>query len=155
MKKTVYIGADHAGFPLKEQLATYVRSLGYKVVDKGAAELDLKDDYPDFGYAVASAVSAGKGIGILTCGSAQGVCMVANKLRGVRAAAVFSIDEARLVREHNDANVLCLSGWNTDPRKAKGIVKVFLETAASKEARHRRRVLKISKIEGKTMRAKK
>lgn len=154
-KKTVFIGADHAGFPLKEELVPYLEKLGYKVVDKGAAKLDLKDDYPDFGGAVAREVSLGKGVGILVCGSAQGVSIVANKYPRVRAVAVMSAEEAKLTREHNDANALCLSGWNTPLPQAKAIVKSFLGTSASKEPRHRRRVRKIGEIEKKTMKVKK
>lgn len=150
-KKTIFVGADHAGFPLKEALKPELAKLGYKVEDKGATRLELTDDYPDFGAAVAREVSDGKGIGLLACGSAQGVSIVANKFPGVRAVAVMSPEDAKLTREHNDANVLCLSGWNTPPAKAKAIAKVFLGTAASKEARHRRRVGKIAAIERKTM----
>jgi ribose 5-phosphate isomerase B len=150
--KQVFIGADHAGFSLKQALKPYLARLGYRVVDKGAMELEPKDDYPDFGYAVARAVANGRGAGILVCGSAQGVCMVANKVRGVRAAAVCLERDARLAREHNDANVLCLSGWNLPPAKARKIANIFLTTPFSKEARHARRLKKIAKIERLTMR---
>jgi ribose 5-phosphate isomerase B len=145
--KTIFIGADHAGFKLKQELKRFLDQHGYKVVDKGAAELDPQDDYPKFAHAVAKEVSAGKGMGILACGSAEGICVAANKVKGVRAVPVWTLRNARLSREHNDANVLCLSGWELSPSRAKKIVKLWLDTKFSGAERHVRRLKQIERIE--------
>ncbi|MEM4242394.1 MAG: RpiB/LacA/LacB family sugar-phosphate isomerase [Candidatus Woesearchaeota archaeon] len=144
---TVYIGADHAGFKLKQELKKFLDQQGYKVMDVGAFELDPADDYPVYAYKVAKEVSKGKGLGILVCGSAEGVCIAANKVKGVRAVAVWTLRNARLSREHNDANVLCLSGWELSLNHAKKIVKLWLSTGFSGEERHKRRLEQIKRIE--------
>ena len=151
-KLTVSIGADHAGFVMKKRLAAYLKTLRVSVVDRGAKKLLPKDDYPDYAYRVAKDVATRHARGILVCGSAQGVCMVANKVRGVRAATLGTVHDARLTREHNDANVLCLSGWGLPLDQAKAIVRAFLETPYSGETRHERRLRKLAIIERKTMR---
>jgi ribose 5-phosphate isomerase B len=145
----IYLGSDHGGFKLKESIKKYVKKLGHQVVDKGNKRLVKTDDYPDYGYKAAKAVAASKGKakGILFCGSAEGICIVANKVKGVRAVAVWDLTNARLSREHNDANVICLSGWKLKTEKAKKIVKKWLETSFTFETRHVRRLKKISKIE--------
>ncbi len=150
MKKAFIIGADHAGFKLKNQLAEALAKLGYSVWDLGAEKLDPKDDYPDFAFAVGEAVAAGRGVGLLVCGSGQGVAIAANKIPGVRAVAVSSEKEVKLAREHNDANVLCLSGWGMSAAKALKIAQTFAETSFSGAARHRRRLKKISAAEAET-----
>jgi len=148
-QKTIYLGADHAGFKLKEEMKKYLKREGYAVVDKGNTKLDPKDDYPDYGYRAAKAVSLSKGksLGILFCGSAQGICIVANKVKGIRAVAVVNERDAKLTREHNDANVLCLSGWNMPRKKAEKIIKAWLNAEFTGEERHVRRIKKISAIE--------
>ncbi len=145
--KTVYIGADHAGYKLKQELKKFLDQQGYKISDQGAFELNPKDDYPIYAYKVAKAVSQGKGMGILVCGSAEGVSIAANKIKKVRAVAVWTLRNARLSREHNDANVLCLSGWELSLNNAKKIVKTWLETNFSGEERHKRRLEEIKRIE--------
>ena len=145
--KTVYIGADHAGYKLKQELKKFLQHLGHKVVDVGAHELDPQDDYPKYAYAAAKAVAQGKGVAILACGSAEGICIAANKVKGVRAVPVWTLRNARLSREHNDANVLCLSGWELSLASAKKIAKAWLETEFSKEERHLRRLKEIKQIE--------
>jgi ribose 5-phosphate isomerase B len=145
--KTVYIGADHAGFKLKQELKRFVAQQGYKVMDVGAFELDPKDDYPKYAYKAAKAVAQGKGLGILVCGSAEGICIAANKVKGIRAVPVWTLRNARLSREHNDANILCLSGWELSLPSAKKIVKVWLETEFSGAERHKRRIEEIKRIE--------
>lgn len=147
MKPTVYLGADHAGFKLKQELKRFLQQQGYRVVDVGAHELDPADDYPTYAYPVAQAVSQGKGLGILACGSAEGICIAANKVRGVRAVPVWTLRNARLSREHNDANVLCLSGWELPASKAKKLVKTWLETEFSGAERHVRRLREIERME--------
>jgi ribose 5-phosphate isomerase B len=145
--KVVYIGADHAGFKLKQELKRFVAQQGYKVMDVGAFELDPKDDYPKYAYNAAKEVSKGKGLGILVCGSAEGICIAANKVKGIRAVPVWTLRNARLSREHNDANILCLSGWELSLQSAKKIVKVWLETEFSGAERHKRRIEEIKRIE--------
>ncbi len=145
--KTIYIGADHAGFKLKHELKKFLQHLGYKVIDAGAHELDPHDDYPPYAYAVAKAVAQGKGLGILACGSAEGICIAANKVKGIRATPVWTLRNARLSKEHNDANILCLSGWELLLTQAKKIVKTWLDTTFSGEERHVRRLKQIERIE--------
>ncbi len=149
----LYIGGDHAGYKLKEQIKTYLKRQGgidYK--DLGPSKLVPTDDYPDYGLKVARAVSQNKKhVGILICGSGAGVCMVANKVRGIRAAQAHNLRDVKLVREHNDANILCLSGWELAPARAIKIIKKFLEASFSREQRHARRIGKIEKIEKETM----
>ena len=104
----IAVGSDHAGFELKEELAERLRSGGHEVVDLGAYSTD-RVDYPDFGAAVGRAVAAGEVEGgVCVCGSGIGIAMAANKIAGVRAATVHDVTSARLAREHNDANVICL-----------------------------------------------
>ncbi len=150
----VLLGADHGGYELKKELAEYLKKKGYHVEDKGPHEMDPADDYPDYGKAVAQVVSAqGSAIGqknvlgILICRSAGGIIITANKFKGVRAVAVYDETQARHAREHNDANVIGLSGDWTNPDDAKAIVNAALETPYSKEERHTRRLEKIASME--------
>lgn len=154
MKEPVYIGADHAGYRLKNHIKSFLSRKGYDVVDKGAHELDKNDDYPDFAAKVAKAVQK-KGKGILICGSAEGICIAANKFKGIRAVPIRSIELAKLSRQHNDANILCLAGGDMrkgkrvglDKRKAEKIALTWLKTAFSEEERHIRRIKKIERIQ--------
>ncbi len=143
----IFIGADHGGFKLKEKLKLWLQKKNLEVEDMGARQLDRVDDYPDFAEKVARKVVSNKSLGILICGSAQGMCIAANKIKGVRAVVPFSVKEAQLAREHTMANVICLSGWYFNPLKAKKLVWKFLTTAFSKEPRHLRRVEKIKALE--------
>jgi len=145
-KKTVYIGADHAGFALKEQLKKFLKKKGYTVKDLGAHKLIKGDDYPDYAAKVAKAVQKG-GKGILICGSAEGVCIAANKFKSIRAVPVWTLQNAKLSRQHNDANILCLSGWELSKKKAEQIASTWLKTKFSGEARHIRRIRKIARLE--------
>ncbi|MBI4150885.1 RpiB/LacA/LacB family sugar-phosphate isomerase [Candidatus Woesearchaeota archaeon] len=155
----IYIGADHAGFALKEKLKAYLQSKGLHVKDFGAWKLNPTDDYPDYAIPVAELVAKTGEKGILVCGSAEGVCIAANKVKGVRAIAAKDAITAKMSREHNDANVLCLAGGQTKKKmndlgipfpKAKQIVDVWLKTAFSNEERHRRRLKKIEAFERAT-----
>lgn len=149
MKNKIYIGSDHAGFELKEKIKTYLDRQKIAYEDVGNHILDSKDDYPDYGIAVAEKVAKNKSKGILVCGSSYGVCIVANKKKGIRAVSVGSVKDAKLAREHNDANIMCLSGWHASPAHAKMMIKAFLTTKESKIDRHVRRVEKIKKYERK------
>lgn len=144
----IYLGSDHAGYELKQALVRYLQETGKDVQDLGNVELDPTDDYPDYAFAVGEAVAKETtAFGILVCGSSQGVCMAANKVKGVRAAAVATRQDAVKTREHNDANVLCLAGWTMSTEDAVEIVNDFLSTPFSGEARHARRLEKISRYE--------
>ncbi len=146
---TVAVGSDHGGFPLKELLKPFLESLGYTVVDLGTYTQEACD-YPDFAYAVARMVSlrqAAKGIMVDSVGVAS--AMVANKVRGVRAACCTDEFTARSSREHNDANVLTLGGKVVGPELAKAIVSAWLSTNFG-GGRHLKRVQKIAEIENRT-----
>ncbi len=147
----IYLGADHGGFALKEQLKTWLQDWEMVYTDLGAKVLDPEDDYPDYAFAVAQAVGAGQpvgqDVGILACRSAAGVVIAANKVRGVRAVAPLTEEAAQHSREHNDANVLGLSGDWLDEVAAKLIVQRWLATQFSKADRHQRRLDKITAFE--------
>ena len=144
----IYLGSDHAGFELKQEVARLLRVAGEDVTDLGALELDPDDDYPDYAFAVGQAVAENpEAKGILVCGSAQGVCIAANKVKGIRAVAVTNAEDAARTREHNDANVLCLSGWSLSPDDVAPIVEAFLGTDFTGEERHLRRLGKIVEYE--------
>ena len=145
--KKIYIGSDHAGFKLKEKMKKWLDKNSIQYEDLGAHKLDPKDDYPDYAEKVAKKVTHNKTKGILLCGSAQGVCIAANKMKGALAVVPFSIKEAQLAREHEDANIICLSGWYFMPKKAMRMVRRFLNTKFTGAARHRRRLQKIKKLE--------
>ena len=138
----VALGADHAGFPLKEDLKTWLIGRGYDVVDLGTQSAESVD-YPDFAVGVGSAVTAGKADrGILVCGTGIGMAMAANKLPGGRAAACSDAFTARMSREHNDANVLALGARITSREAAIEILELWLDTDFA-GGRHARRVDKI------------
>ena len=142
----VAIGADHAGFELKEKIRKLLADQGIEVVDEGTHSVDSVD-YPDYARKVAETVARSEAQrGILVCGSGIGMAMAANKVHGVRAAHVTSEQEARLSREHNDANVVTLGARFLDDATAARIVDTFL-TARFDGGRHQRRVEKISEIE--------
>ncbi len=159
----IYLGADHAGFKLKEAIKKYLGQLQVPYQDLGNHQYDSRDDYPDFSYLVAKAVSNNpKALGILFCGSSQGACITANKVKGVRAASVRTVADAILAREHDDVNVICLAGGRQVQKRfkdvginqgvAKKIVFAWLNATFSTVARHRRRVNKIKQIENKNFR---
>lgn len=147
-KPTIYFGADHAGWELKESLEEFLKQDGYPVIDMGNEHLVNDDDYPDFGHAVAKRVTTDRHArGIVICGNAQGICIVANKVKGVRAATGFNEEVARTSRTDDDANILCLPGRFLTPEEAKKIVKEWLETPFSEAERHVRRLKKVKDIE--------
>jgi len=144
--EVIALGSDHGGFSLKESLKSYLHILGYQVIDLGTYTEEACD-YPDYAYAVARMVSLGqasKGIMIDAVGIASAI--VANKVKGIRAACCFDEFSARSSREHNDANVLTLGGRMLGTELAKSITKVWLETNFG-GGRHKRRLEKISDIE--------
>jgi len=136
------IGCDHAGFELKETLKTYLVEKGFELVDKGTYSLDSVD-YPDFAHAVSIAIEKGKvGLGILICGSGNGISMAANKHAGIRAALCWKSEIASLARLHNNANILSLPARFISVEEAKEIVDTFLSTEFE-GGRHANRVNKI------------
>jgi len=137
------LGADHGGLELKESLKAWLRERGLTVSDFGAASKDPADDYPDFAKPVAEAVAVGKaGLGLLVCTSGVGICIAANKVSGIRAGVAENENDAALMRQHNDVNVLCLSGKKTSAELGKKILAAFIG-AKFEGGRHERRVLKI------------
>ena len=144
----IYLGADHAGFALKEQIKKYLDKQKIKYKDLGNLKLQKGDDYPDYGYKVAKAVGKNKKAkGILICGTSYGMCIVANKAKGVRAVPVKNEKEVVEIRKHNDANIMCLSGWGVSAKKAQKMINKFLNTKFEAKIRRIRRLNKIKKIE--------
>ena len=137
------LGADHGGFELKEALKAFLRERGLTVADVGATSKDPADDYPDFARSVADSVGAGQAeLGLLICTSGVGMSITANKVAGVRAALIGDEESAALCRQHNDVNVLCLSGKKTPVELGKKILAAFI-SAKFEGGRHERRVLKM------------
>ena len=144
--KTVALGADHGGYPMKEELKKFLEDLGHRVHDFGTNS-ESAVDYPDFAHAVARAVSDGSvDVGIVIDGAGVGSAMTANKVPGVRAAACYSVEVARNSREHNDANVLTLGSKTITSDQMREIVRAWLSTELT-EARHRKRVDKIDAVQ--------
>ncbi len=137
----VHLGSDHAGFELKAVLAEHLREQGHDVVDHGAGTYDALDDYPPFCVAAAQGVVDDPGsLGIVIGGSGNGEQIAANKVKGVRAALVWSVEIAELARQHNDANVMGIGARQHDEETAKRLVDAFLDTPFSGDERHERRI---------------
>ncbi len=142
----IAIGADHAGYALKETLAAHLRAQGVEVVDFGTHGPDSVD-YPDYARVVAEAVARGEvDFGVLICGTGIGMAIAANKVPGIRAAAVSDVYSAKMSRAHNDANILCLGGRVVGPGLAIEILETWLRTPFE-GGRHARRLEKIRQIE--------
>ncbi len=142
----VSIASDHAGFEEKELLKPYLVELGHEVIDRGP-DSDDRVDYPDFAELVAKDVAGGEADrGVLVCGTGIGMAIAANKVDGIRAANVTTPEFAALAREHNDANIVTVSGRFVTDETNRAIVKAFLETAFG-GGRHEGRVAKIMALE--------
>ena len=142
----IVIGCDHRGVEIKRRLLPLLRSMGHDVLDVGSEGAESVD-YPDYAYEVASRVSSGeKERGLLICGTGTGMCMAANKVRRIRAAACQDVLTAEMSRRHNDANVLCLSADLLSEDQMMKMIRIWLETPFE-GGRHARRVEKIAKIE--------
>ena len=140
----ISIGSDHAGFQLKEELKTKLKAVSpeYVLHDKGC-HTDQSVDYPDYAHEVAKSVSQGEvAMGVLICGSGNGVCMCANKHQGVRAALCWNKEIAALARQHNNANILCIPARFMSSEDAFAMLETFLKTAFE-GGRHERRMEKI------------
>ena len=146
----VHIGSDHAGLELKNSLVEHLKSSGHDVIDHGPHEYDALDDYPVFCIPAAQAVASEKGsFGIVLGGSGNGEQMAANKVKGIRAALVWSIETAKLAREHNDANVIAIGGRMHSIEVCKELIDAFLATSFSNDQRHIRRIGQVSSFENK------
>lgn len=145
--KVVYIGSDHAGFLTKTYLVEKLKQANYQVMDLGTNSTDCVD-YPDYAFAVAQSVVENHALGILICGSGVGVCVAANKVKGAIAALVYDPKLAPLAVQHDNANILCLSGRFVDNSTNWEISKLFLDSKFE-GGRHTNRVEKIRKYEDK------
>jgi ribose 5-phosphate isomerase B len=143
LSRPIAIGADHAGYEYKTVIVELLRNKGYEVKDFGTFGPDSVD-YPDFAHPVASAVANGEaGCGVLICGSANGVAITANKHQGIRAAICWQPEVARLSRQHNNANIICLPARFISTPAAEEMVNVFLNTSFE-GGRHEKRVEKMA-----------
>ena len=148
--RTIIIGADHAGIPLKRYLAPRLIKEGYSVEDAGIFDEKKPDDYPDIAVKVARAVSRRKGMkGILICGTGTGMVMAANKIPGIRAAMCYDLYSAVMARHDNDANILTLRSRKFPPSKAWKITKVWLSTPFSGIQRHQRRINALKRLDSR------
>lgn len=144
----ISIASDHAGFEQKQKLAAYLAEQGHVVSDRGPSS-DERVDYPDYAFLVASDVANGTcEVGVLVCGTGIGMAVAANKVRGIRAVNVINTQFAALSREHNDANVVTLSGRFVELEQNKRILDTFLSTPFG-GGRHAGRVEKIMELERK------
>ena len=143
----IFMASDHAGFDLKKDLKDYLESLVFPVEDLGNSTLDPNDDYPDFVVLVAKAVAENpESLGIVIGGSGQGEAMVANKVKGIRAAVIYDEYSARMSKTDNNANVASIGARIIDSKKTKELIKIWIETPFSGEERHKRRIEKIDKL---------
>lgn len=142
-QKIIPIGCDHAGFELKNELKIHLQKMGYTLHDMGCFSED-SIDYPDFGHPVADMVEKNEGmLGILICGSGNGINMTANKHQGIRSALCWKTEIASLARQHNNANIIALPARFITIQEAKDMVDVFL-TTSFEGGRHQNRINKIS-----------
>lgn len=147
----VYLGADHNGFAMKNWLRDTLRGLDYEVVDEGDDALNPNDDFPQFASKTVQAlrISDDKNAkAILICGSGQGMCMAANRYKGIRASLCWDEAEARASRNDDDSNVLCLPARYIDETQAEKIARVWLETAFAGAPRFKRRIREMDEIGG-------
>jgi ribose 5-phosphate isomerase B len=157
----IYLGADHGGFLFKETLKQWLDKWGLPYQDMGNTDFDEKDDYPQYAMVVAKKVAEDesqenlpsswkdRSKGILSCRSGAGMVIAANKVKGARAVGVFDPKQAQHAREHNDANIIAISGDYTDQATAKLIIETFLNTEFSGEERHKKRLNQITEFEKK------
>jgi len=146
----IHIGSDHAGLELKAELIKHLTSNGHEVIDHGPHEYDALDDYPDFCIPAAEAVAIDPAsLGIVLGGSGNGEQIAANKVKGIRAALAWSIETAKLAKEHNNANVIAVGGRMHEISFAKEIIDAFISEPFSNDERHMRRIKKIADFENK------
>lgn len=148
----IFVGADHQGYYLKEKIESYLAKRNYEIHDVGNDELDPDDDFPQFAQMAVTRVLGEEDSddprAILICGGGQGMCMAANRFRGIRASIVWDREEARLTRNDNDSNILCLPGRVLDgkPNEWQAIVDTWLETPFANAPRFKRRNAQIDEV---------
>lgn len=145
----IFIGADHNGFEYKTSLIQALQMAGHEVVDQGDVTLDPNDDFPQFASQVVQALLAAndpEAKGILVCGSGQGMCMAANRFKGIRAALCWNINEARASRNDDDANILCLSSRYLSLEESGSIMATFLSTPFAGAPRYLRRIQQLDQL---------
>jgi len=145
----IHIGADHNGFDYKTKLIEYLRHSGFEVIDEGDGERNPEDDFPQFAGRVVTALRADQDSdakGILICGSGQGMCMAANRFKGIRASLCWDQEEARASRNDDDANILCLSARYLDFDKTTSIVHTWLATPFAGAPRFKRRIQEMDEL---------
>lgn len=141
----IALASDHAGFELKSDLSIWLLEMGHEVYDIGVFSED-RVDYPEFGAELGKVVAAGEAeFGVAVCGSGQGICMAANKIHGIRAGVIRTVQDAQLSRAHNDANVACFGGRVSNPTTARGALAVFLSTPFE-GGRHATRVNQLNEM---------
>jgi len=146
----IHIGSDHAGLELKAELIKHLSGNGHDVTDHGPFEYDALDDYPDFCIPAAEAVAKDpSSLGIVLGGSGNGEQIAANKVKGIRAALAWSIETAKLARDHNNSNVVAVGGRMHEISLVKEIIDTFINEPFSNDERHMRRIKKISDFENK------
>jgi ribose 5-phosphate isomerase B len=147
----IHIGSDHAGLELKAQLIEHLVGNGHDVTDHGPYEYDAVDDYPDFCIPAAEAVAKDPAsLGIVLGGSGNGEQIAANKVKGIRAALAWSVETAKLARDHNNANVIAVGGRMHELPLVKEIIDTFIAHPFSEDERHIRRINKIATFENKS-----
>lgn len=147
MAMVIYLGADHGGFELKEKIKRLLASMNLHFEDLGTHTPDSVD-YPEYGANVAKAVAKKKdACGIAVCGTGIGICMAANKVPGARATLAYNNESAKMSKEHNNSNILCLGGRTMEHDAALEMVKIWLTTPYSNEDRHNRRLREIAELE--------
>jgi ribose 5-phosphate isomerase B len=147
----IHIGSDHAGLELKSQLIEHLVGNGHDVTDHGPYEYDAVDDYPDFCIPAAEAVAKNPAsLGIVLGGSGNGEQIAANKVKGIRAALAWSVETAKLARDHNNANVIAVGGRMHELPLVKEIIDTFIAHPFSEDERHIRRINKIAAFENKS-----
>ncbi|MFD2025870.1 ribose-5-phosphate isomerase [Promicromonospora aerolata] len=146
----LHIAADHAGYDLKQHLVQHLTSAGHEVIDHGAHELDPLDDYPAFCISAGEAVVAEPGsLGIVIGGSGNGEQIAANKVAGVRAVLAWSLETAKLGRQHNDANVIAVGGRMHSLEESAAFIEAFIAEPFSGDERHQRRIDQLADYEAK------
>lgn len=147
-KQNIILGSDHAGYRLKEKIKKLLLKKGYVAVDVGAYS-SKPVDYADYAKKAAKKVKAGRNRdakGILVCGSGTGMAIAANRVKGIRAVAAYDAYSAKMSRQDNNSNILCLRGRNFSGKKAVSITDIWLKTRFSNKKRHRRRIKKLDRI---------
>ena len=146
----IYLGADHNGFEMKRRVAEFLRRTGHEVVDEGDKVLNPEDDFPQFAGRVVSGLLADKdnnqARGILICSSGQGMCMAANRFKGIRASLCWNLAEARAARNDDDSNVLCISARYSSYEDIEGIITTWLNTPFAGAARFKRRIAELDRL---------